>query len=288
MRRTFFNLILSAFLLAPAAAFSCPLIDGLVDSNCDGVLKIGFAGDSFVKGVGDRSELGGGYVSRIAELYPNAVIVKYPQPGIASGILLSRLIRKVPRMASGPADRDLHDTDVLIIDVGRNDYWEDRNPPNTVGNIRRIVKFLTAALANNGQTPPVIAVTMLAPTNRAFQAPFISAVDSLLVKQRSASLPAYVRADLLRNSLISRDGLHPNALGYADLAQIIKTYLETKGLSRARAICRDNDNDGIFDKFEASKFGTNPALADTDSDGYNDGDEVFTHDTDPTDPNSHP
>ena len=286
MRRTYLTFLLIS-LVSPALAFGCPLIDGLVDANCDGILKIGFAGDSFVKGVGDKSELGGGYVSRIAELYPNAVITKFPHPGIPSGILLSRLIRKVPRMASSPADRDLRDTDVLIIDVGRNDYWEDRDPTATVGNIRRIVKFLTAALSKNGATPPVIAVNTLAPTNRAFQAPFISAVDSLMLKQRSATLPAYVRMDTLRNSLISRDGLHPTALGYENMTTIIKGYLETKGLSRALALCQDNDADGIFDKFEASKFGTNSSLADSDSDGFLDGEEVFTDFTDPLDALSH-
>lgn len=287
MRRTFLTLVLLA-LATPSVVFGCPLIDGLVDSNCDGVLKIGFAGDSFVKGVGDRSELGGGYVTRVAELFPSAVVVSYPQPGVPSGILLSRLVRKVPRMGSGPANRNLKDTDILIIDVGRNDYWEDRNPPATVGNIRRIVKYLTAELSKHGEAPPVIAVASLAPTNRAFQAPFISAVDSLLIKQTSASLPVYVRMEKLRSSLLSRDGLHPTALGYAAMSQIIKSYIDVRGQARALALCRDSDNDGIYDKFEASKFGTNPTLTDTDGDGFSDGEEVFTYETNPLDAESHP
>lgn len=269
-------------------AHACPLIHGMVDSNCDQVLKIGFVGDSFVAGVGDGSDLGGGYVGRIAREFPDIEVVSFPKPGIVSGILLSRLIRAVPRMNSNHPESDMHDTDIIIIDVGRNDFWKDNYPPRTVGNIKRIVSLFATQLSKGGKTPPVIAVNTLATTNRVFQAGFIENVNFQLLEQRSNLLPVFIRMDKLRSSLISHDGLHPNSSGYDKMAQIIKDYLTGKGKSRALAICRDNDSDGIFDKFEASKFGTNPALADTDSDGYSDGDEVFTYHTDPVDAVSHP
>ena len=47
----------------------------------------------------------------------------------------------------------------------------------------------------------------------------------------------------------------------------------------------DTDKDGLFDDDETNVYGTNPAVADTDGDGPDDGQEVFDG-TDPLDPNS--
>ncbi|MHC4249305.1 MAG: caspase family protein [Planctomycetota bacterium] len=44
----------------------------------------------------------------------------------------------------------------------------------------------------------------------------------------------------------------------------------------------DYDGDGILN-FQEADFGTDPAVADTDNDGLNDGDEVIVHGTDPAD-----
>ncbi len=43
----------------------------------------------------------------------------------------------------------------------------------------------------------------------------------------------------------------------------------------------DEDGDDIYDRFETSKFGTNPRKKDSDDDGLSDGKEVFIHETDP-------
>jgi hypothetical protein len=49
----------------------------------------------------------------------------------------------------------------------------------------------------------------------------------------------------------------------------------------------DSDGDSLIDTDEAV-YGTDPNLADTDYDGYSDGDEVIVYGTDPLDPNSWP
>ncbi len=49
----------------------------------------------------------------------------------------------------------------------------------------------------------------------------------------------------------------------------------------------DSDSDGLSDYLEKAKYGTDPRNADTDGDGYTDGEEVAAG-TDPLNPKSHP
>lgn len=279
--------LLFSALLPFAPLYACPLIDGLVDVNCDQTLKIGFVGDSFVRGYGDKTGVGGGYVTRFTALYPNATITRYGVPGVVSGKLLSKLMRKVPRMKNGPAESNLRDADYVFVDVGRNDYWELDDPPETVSNIKRIVKYLKQKLPTVGNPPPVIVVATLAPTTRSFQHGFIFAVNDLLNKRKGNALPAYIRLDKIKSTFISKDGIHPTSEGYDKITQLYQAYIQDQAQQRALAMCGDSDGDGIYDKAELSRFGTDPLIADTDGDSVPDGQEVFTDLTDPLDPSSH-
>ncbi len=276
-------------LVCGAHAFACPVQSGLIDFNCDGVQKIAFVGVSFVQGVGDTSTPDGGYFARIAEQYPEATVVRFGISGVTTGRLYSLLKRRIPQMAVGEAENNIIDSDVLIVDVGRNDYYADNNPPNSVKNVKRIVKLLNDMLAARGtRVAPVIAVTSLTPTKRLNQRFFIRYMNDLMAEQKSATLPFYVKLDKISKSFISSDGLHPSSAGYTKIAQIMKKYIDGKGSARALAVRPDGDADGVYDFFETSTFGTNPAVADSDGDTFSDGDEIFTHLTDPTDGSSHP
>lgn len=203
--------------------------------------------------------------------------------------MLSFLKRDVPLMASGPAEENLIDSDVLIVDIGRNDFYEYNNPPLTVRNIKRIVKYLRTALATLGTgVAPVIAVSTLLPTKRLNQRFFITYTSDLLIEQKSSSFPVLVRLEQLKKKFVSSDGLHPTSAGYAKISAVIQRYLETKGTARALAARPDADTDGIYDAFEISTFGTNPSLTDSDLDNFSDGDEIFLYQTDPLDAQSHP
>ena len=50
----------------------------------------------------------------------------------------------------------------------------------------------------------------------------------------------------------------------------------------------DTDGDGLKDYQELIMYNTDRLYADSDDDGFSDGDEVNTHGTDPNDPKSHP
>ncbi|MBN8549102.1 MAG: SGNH/GDSL hydrolase family protein [Deltaproteobacteria bacterium] len=270
-------------------ALACPLQSGLVDFNCDGKLKIAFVGDSFAQGIGDTAIPNGGYFARIAAAYPDAEVVRFAVPGVTSKRLLSNLKRKMSEFSSGPAENNIVDSDILVLDVGRNDFYEQNNPPATVGTIKRIVKYLNQELAaRNNNIPPVIAVATLTPTKRLVQRFFITYTNDLMIEQKGSALPLFVRVEKISKSLISSDGLHPSSNGYAKISQIMQKYFTGKGTSRALALRPDSDNDGVYNLFETSVFDTNPAIADTDGDGFSDSDELFVYDTNPNDSASHP
>lgn len=284
--------ILSALLtvlITPQLSSACPLQANLIDFNCDGIQKIALVGDSFTQGVGDVQRPNGGYFVRLTEAIPEATVVRYAVPGVTTARLLSLLKRRVPDMASGPAENNLIDSDVLIIDVGRNDFYSENSPPTTVKNIKRIVSYLSSALAARGnRIPPVIAVASLLPTKRTFQRFFITYVNDLMSEQRSNSLPVFLRFDKLSKTYVSSDGLHPNSAGYTKMAQVIRNYLSGKGTQRASALRPDQDGDGVYDLFETTIFGTSTSSSDTDSDGFTDYEELFGSHTDPRDAGSHP
>ena len=266
------------------AAGACPLIDGLVDYNCDQKVRITITGDSFVRGIGDNSRKGGGYVRRLNDDYPNAQVLGIGVPGITTARLLESLKKNFLRNSS--AKKRSVDTDLYIIDVGRNDFWVDQSPALTVRNIRRIVSFIRSEVKKVSGVAPLVGVATLAPTTRGYERAFIEEVNAQLIAGRSNAIPVYLRMDTLDLSLISYDGLHPSALGYDALAAIARDYVTHIAKSQQLSKRPDSDDDGIYDSFERRRFGTDPKVSDTDGDGYLDGQEVFLDHSDPLDPNS--
>jgi lysophospholipase L1-like esterase len=275
----------------PTLALACPTIDGLIDYNCDQRIKIAFVGDSFVDGVGDGPKdlvLGRGYVKRLRERYPSAVVATYGVPGIVSGKLLEKLKQRIPKMASLPDSLDIRDADYIVIDVGRNDYFENTSPGETVKNLFRIEKYLRTTLGKNGKVAPRMVVSTLAPTTRFFQRFFISSVNTTMLKYKS-TLPVYLRPDkFMKESLIAKDGIHPKSEGYTRMADIVELYLKGSGATMMLKARKDLDADGVYDMFESSRFGVSPSLFDTDGDTFGDGEELFTFFTDPANSQSYP
>lgn len=289
------RLLILALLLLPILAeqaLACPEREGLIDYNCDGRVKIGIIGDSFVAGVGDQPKdliLGNGYVQRLRKKYLTAVIAPFAKPGIVSGKLLAKIKQRMPTMLSLPDDQNLLDADYIIIDAGRNDYWEKTDPGETVRNLFRIVKFVKEVTLRKTGATPHIFVSALTPTRRSYQRPFINTINYKLNKYKSSSMPLYIRYDrYMKSSLLASDGLHPKAEGYTKMAEIIESFLENKGRSLILKDRKDSDLDGVYDNFERSKFHTSRTLADTDFDTFSDGYEIFVSLTNPLDALSHP
>ena len=87
-----FSQIILSLLLIVHTAHACPLVNGLVDFNCDQKLRYVITGDSIVAGLGDAQNNNvGGYVKRVRPLLPTGTRVI---PIGISGIRSDQLLRK--------------------------------------------------------------------------------------------------------------------------------------------------------------------------------------------------
>jgi len=281
------NCVLLSFVLLalfPSRCFSCELIEGFIDYNCDGQHKVVFTGDSVVLGFGDRENRNkGGYVKRLDEVFPESKIVNLGVGGITTLGLLRAFKQNLKKAAPGTTKKKTKSSDVIVIDVGRNDFGAKVTAGMAVRNVARIVKFLRKELGKNG-TQPFIVVTTLIPTKRINQGKFIKEFNRLLLKFKGRNLPVHIRLDKLKKKIIAKDGLHPKSAGYETIQGAVATFLQNKLQTLLAKKREDDDADGIYDLFESTLFGTDPNNGDTDGDTFLDGFEIFSLGSDPLDP----
>ena len=283
----FFLLTIALLLSLPTKAFSCPTIDGLIDYNCDGQIRISVLGDSFVAGKGDTGKQAQkGYVTRVEALpeFQNAKISAVGLSGYSSFEILIEVQRSLGLSNPNRLKKNISDTDLLIIDFGRNDFFVNITPAQTVKNLRSLVKVINQRLGHGARLAPLIAIAKLpstSPISRPMQRKFISAVDSLLDRGSSAQLPVRVPFETLPASKLSSDGLHPNPAGHIALADIAANYILGEAQVESLEKRPDSDGDGVYDAAEATLFQTNITSADTDGDMLSDLSEIFTIKTNP-------
>jgi lysophospholipase L1-like esterase len=233
---------------------ACPLIDGLLDNNCDGRLVILAFGDSITYGVQDSSRLG--YPGRLNLLFPHATMVNLGKPGERTSSGRNRAPQK---FALYP------DADYVIVLEGVNDYFNPlRNAAGTRSNILSIVR----SGANIGAISLLANLTAI---KRSYQVSWVSSVNSAIRPYRNIDFYS------LGTSIISSDQLHPNGSGYQRMAEV--AYTELLDATR-RNMPADSDGDGVYD-WEETVHGTNPLSQDSDGDGLSDGNELYTYHSNP-------
>ena len=261
---------------------ACPRIGRLLDFNCDRQLRIAFTGDSIVKGVGDEvNENNGGYVLRTQERFTRAQIFNLGVAGITTPRLFASFRTLLLKKQEGQTKINTRDSDLIIIDVGRNDFYLETPAVETIANLKKLVRLLRRHIGSDVQSPPLIAVSTLLPTTREFQKQFIAEVNHLLVLNSSGFFPVRLRFDVIDPLLISFDGLHPISAGYDQMASIVATYLTQQYPIDVKAFRGDADADGVYDRFEVKRYGTDPTNPDSDEDGLLDGEEIFKYLTNP-------
>ncbi len=275
-----FRIIL--FIASISRASACPLIGGQVDYNCDEMHRVVVIGDSIVKGIGDQDNHNrGGYVLRLQKKFKKSVFVNLGKPGYSTDRLYSEIKSKLTKRGNNYIKTGLKGADIIFVDAGRNDFFEEIEPGMTVRNLERIVGLLKENFIDNNEIVPIIKVATLLPTTRGFQRSFISDVNTLLLQFSSDNLPVRLFFNLFNEDVLSNDGIHPYSKGYKTIANYLSKVLKGSLKEESLKNRADDDNDGIYDIFEREKFGTSPKKADTDEDGFVDGEEVFNLGTDP-------
>ncbi|WKZ57396.1 MAG: GDSL-type esterase/lipase family protein [Bdellovibrionota bacterium] len=285
MRKFLLLIIAIDVLTSISLASACPLIDGMVDYNCDGELKIAVTGDSIVRGTTDKEGTyrNAGWVFDLYKHFPNATVSNQGVPGTTSQRLRRQFMRNLQPGIS--TYRSMKSADYVIIEVGTNEYWNYQPVSETIQGITRLRDYLMEFYEGDGRGVPLFVVATLTQSKRSFQNPFLLEVSKQLMRRRQ-SLNVLIPFHKLGTSIISKDLLHPSKTGYDRMAEFASEILLDKVLAQALANRPDADADGIYDQFEESLYGTDPTLADTDVDGVSDGEEVFTNGTDPLDPSS--
>jgi lysophospholipase L1-like esterase len=269
-----------AVLLWASNLFACPKVAGFPDFNCDGKAKLTVTGDSIVYGQGDSVNSGvGGYVKRFKQANPQ---VDVRSLGVTA-ITTRQLLRKYKQSGS-TFMREAKGSDIVVIDLGRNDCRSGNSSANSVTTLKRLAKVIRERAANAESSPFVVLATSI--PNRNYRRPCIEALNRRLLQASSASFPVVIRFDRLTSGILSGDGLHPTSNGYETIVAAFKRFISRqlpKLVNRERP---DADADGIYDYFETLRYRTDPALFDTDGDGEGDGREVFELKTDPLIPNA--
>jgi len=199
-----------SLLLVISSAAACPLIDQRVDFNCDGQLRYAITGDSIVRGIGDRGN-SGGYPARLNSRLEITQVENLGTPGISSLRLYRRFLRAIDR---GKAlTRKTNELDLLIVQVGTNDFWLRRPLKFTYRNLKRLKLFIETHLEQRDGVSPFVALSTLPPTKRDFQQSFVDDVNRILLG-KSDELNVMMRFHNLNPAIISDDTLHPDARGY--------------------------------------------------------------------------
>lgn len=266
-----------ASLLCAAHSAACPLVGGIPDFNCDGIIKIAVLGDSIVYGTGDTNNRGeGGYVLRAQRVLP---LVKFFRGGV-KGLQTRGLIKSLNNAFSrgtGPKVRaGVIDADYVVLDIGRNDFWLREPIAGTYRNLNRIEKIIYDGVLAAGHLPPLVIKAALLLPHRSFQIKWVEKLNSMIIGGHSLAHPADLRFDYVDGEgLLSWDNLHPTSRGYAEISKVLTRYLKTRLESRVARLHPDRDHDGVADFFEESECGTSTSSADTNDDGVSDLNQCF-------------
>lgn len=208
------------------SAHACPLIGGLADYNCDGNAEVVVLGDSIVYGTKDKKNHGkGGYVLRAQSRFPEARITNLGVPGLGTRELLNNIQDSFEGASHAELASSLRTADLVVLDIGRNDFWTFRPPTPTARNLKRIAANIKEYLSAEGVSPPLVVTSVLLLPNRGSQGPWVKDLNKLILKSDSPTTPADLRFDLVSKTLLCNDRLHPTSDGYDAMAKVFVKYL---------------------------------------------------------------
>lgn len=269
-------LYLSILSLCALSVFStecraCPAVANLPDVNCDGAARVAILGDSVVYGVGDTVNGGkGGYVLRIAKKFPDATFDNLGTPGEEA----RRVIGVIESSFDGTGDStfaaSLSKADIVILDIGRNDWWKFKPASATWRNIKRVREVIQSEVNKVTGHKPLVVTAQIMGANRTGQGAWVTELNTLIAANSKPTSPGDLKFNLVSKKLLL-DRVHPGPLGYDRIAKVLYDYLTVKAPKYVAILREDGDQDGLYDEYEAEKFGTSPLDPDSDDDGILDG-----------------
>jgi lysophospholipase L1-like esterase len=191
------------------------------------------------------------------------------------GLMTRELVLDLEQAFEGRGDSVLAEAlikaDFVILDLGRNDRWLFGEPAVAVRNLKRAQALIKSKVNALTGTSPLVITSVLMLPNRGSQGPWVKALNELIQRTNSKSAPADLRFDLVSKRLLASDQIHPTSKGYTALAQTLVSYLLKIYPKHVVGLRTDTDNDGLYDEFESSRFGTDPTNPDSDGDSILDG-----------------
>lgn len=266
-------LSLSTFLM-PTSSCACPLVSGFPDFNCDGQFVVSVVGDSLVYGTEDTENQGkGGYVLRAEALLQGATVNSFGYPGITTSALRTKVERAFKRRTGHRLADGLEVSDLIILDVGRNDEWS-KSYTETAADLKDLRVEIEDEVRKRTGYKPLVVTAVLMVTRKIKKAAWISGLNRYLESANSKAAPTDLRFDSVPYQYCGSDRIHPTSKGYEKLAKVLVRYVNVSYPEHVKALRKDKDGDGLYDVFETSRFGTDPDSPDTDGDGIVDGEDT--------------
>lgn len=120
---------------------------------------------------------------------------------------------------------DNHEIDLLIVELGGNDFLRRMPEAETMSNLKSII---TAIKANNIQ-PLLLAIPQFSPFGAAVGSLSDHSLYEKLAKETDTPLIKDVFSDVLANNALKADPIHPNAAGYLIVEENLRKALAKKG-----------------------------------------------------------
>jgi len=170
-------------------------------------------GDSVTAGVG--ADAGYDFPSQLAQLTG----LRVANGGVSGDTAREAGGRLAPLLAS-------HQPQLVIIELGGNDFLRQTQAVRVKEYLRAIIR---EALAS-GATVALVAVPRLSLLRASVGALTDSPIYAELAEEEGLVLVPNIFSEVLSDSGLRADEIHPNARGYGRLAQGIKTVLTARGL----------------------------------------------------------
>jgi lysophospholipase L1-like esterase len=216
----------------------------------------------------------GGYVLRAEQLLQGATVNSFGYPGITTTALTLKVSRAFKRKRGHRLATGLEVSDLIILDVGRNDEWS-KTYAETAADLQALRVEIEDGVKKRTGFKPLVVTAVLMVTRTIKKAAWIAKLNRYIESHNTKAAPTDLRFHSVPYQYCGSDRIHPTSQGYEKLAKVLVKYVTVAYPKHVEALRKDKDQDGLYDIFEGVRFGTDPHNSDTDGDGVRDGGDLY-------------